>query len=69
MTTIQYDKNTLVIKLKTSDPAALHAQLMHSIAANMHSLYESKRSNDIAPLINLLQSILPNERELEKAFS
>lgn len=73
MNSIKYENEALVITLKCSDPAALHAQLMKSITGNMNCIFAcnlpQRRNVDMAPLVDLLHTILPSERELEKGFS
>lgn len=68
---VEYHENALVLYLPCSDPAALHASLMQSIAANMSAISCVKRKipeDDVAPLIELLRVILPGELALSKAY-
>lgn len=70
---IEYRDAALIITLPCADPAALHARLMQSIAANIHyaSAAKDKAPNyfdEIEPIIILLKCILPGERELMKAY-
>ncbi len=68
---IEYRNDALVITLPCADPAALHASLMQSIAANMNSIGCMQHrliTDEIAPLIDLLRAILPDERALIKAY-
>jgi hypothetical protein len=69
---IEYQPNALVIYLPTSDPAALHSQLMQSIASNMSCIFACtqpyRNSVDITPIIGVLQTLLPDERALGKAY-
>ena len=68
---IEYRNDALVITLSCADPAALHAALMQSIAASMNSIACMQcrlMTDEIAPLIDLLRAILPDERALMKAY-
>ncbi|MBN8668755.1 MAG: hypothetical protein J0M30_14755 [Chitinophagales bacterium] len=72
--TIKYTDSAIVITLPCVDPAATHASLLNSIAANVEysSQSEDKHKNfgdEVTPLIELLRSILPDENQLRKAFS
>ena len=69
---IEYQTDALVISLPCSDPAAMHSQLMQSIAQNLHCIFACNQQHsspvDMAPIISILQSILPGERELNKLY-
>ncbi len=69
---IEYKPDALVITLPCSDPAALHSQLMQSIAANMNNFASNPHHptlpDEISPLINLLRTILPTERHLSRGY-
>jgi hypothetical protein len=69
MTTI-YKPNALVIEIQTSSPQALHAHLLQSINASVqYCIAASDKSENFAdeviPLMQLQQSLLPAEKDLE----
>lgn len=69
MKKVEYLNDSLIIHLPCTDPAAFHAQLMSSIAANMERIVactegHASLQNDVTPLLKLLQTILPGERQL-----
>ena len=65
---VEYLSDGLVIHFYCSDPAATHAALMRSIAANVACLAQCPLKTDVEPLVKLLQVILPDERALERAI-
>lgn len=71
---ITYESAALVIKIDTTDPAILHSQLMHSLIGNLK--YSSSAnpkdinySEQILPLLQLLQTLMPDDKELSKAYA
>lgn len=62
---VKYVQDGIVIHFPCSDPAAMHAALMQSIAASMcaHALQP-----DPQPLVDLLRVILPDEQTLERGI-
>lgn len=72
--TIKYTDSSIVITMPCADPAATHASLLKSIAANVEysTLAEDKHKDfgdEISPLLKFLRTILPDEAQLRKAFS
>jgi len=70
---IQYTNSALVITIPCANPAAVHLQLMKSITANVKysSACQNKSieyTDEILPLLSLLATMIPGERELEKAY-
>ena len=70
---VQYTNDSLVITIPSQCPAALHAQLMKSISSTMiHTAGSAEKTKDfqdeVTPLLELLKTIIPTERELSKAY-
>lgn len=71
---VNYKNGKLTIVIPSSSPAALHASIMQSIVSNMkYSVASPDKATNFAeetiPLINLLQTMLPDERQLESGLS
>ncbi len=70
MSIISYTEDALVIRLKTSDPAALHAQLLGSITRSIsYCLLTPEKpkgfEQDTVCLLDLLKELLPGEHQLK----
>jgi hypothetical protein len=68
-----HNPNSLVITVKTVNPAAMHSDLLRGIncALRLYVDNPEKRPADIAGLTALLelqQTLMPLENQLEKAF-
>lgn len=68
---ISYQPQGLVITIPCTNPEAVHAMLMQSIAANMEysAAAADKHRNyadEVIPLIELLKAMLPDEAQLCK---
>lgn len=66
---VTYQKNQLVITIPESDPAYLHAQLLHGLTLSMRNfICADAKSIDAddkqLALITLLEHLLPDERTL-----
>jgi len=71
---IKYTQDGLVITIPCAEPAAIHAQLLRSITANIqYSSCSTDKStfymDEVVPIINLLKVIMPDERHLLQAYS
>ncbi len=70
---IQKNETGIEITIPCSEPAATHAQLMQSKAANIEysSQAEEKHGNyadEMIPIIRLMKVLLPDAKRLERAF-
>jgi len=68
---IQYKNGALIIILPCADPAAAHALLLNSInsVVKYSAASDDKANNfgdEIIPLLNLQQSLMPGEEDLDK---
>lgn len=71
--TIDYDDGKLNISISCISPAAMHSTLMHSILRTIkYTLSCPDKTEDFAeeviPLIDLMETMLPTERQLKKAY-
>jgi hypothetical protein len=63
--TYEYQENTLIIKMETSDPAALHDRLMKGLTSSMRNyIIGEERNEDQLILIDLMEAVLPDEKIL-----
>jgi hypothetical protein len=69
---VSYDENALVIKIQTSDAAALHERLMNGLTDALRNFITSKtatRTDAQLALVDLLEGMLPDETQLSKAIA
>lgn len=72
--TIEYFEDSLVIRVKTASPAALHYLMLKGIvsALTLKIQDEEHTGDDVDGLValsNVLNNIIPSEKYLQKAFS
>lgn len=69
---IQHTENAIVITIPTSCPAATHECLMRGITAGIraHLIAEKEKADKdyIYNLVQLLEALLPHEKELDAAY-
>lgn len=69
---VLHTKTGLIINMTTNTPAHLHLQLLRAInhAMKMQLLYpnEGRHVNDVTSLAELQITLMPTEKQLEKAF-
>lgn len=67
MSRFHYEKNTLVIMISTTDPAAMHVELMKGLTGAMKNyIICNERDDAQISLVNLLEHLLPGEKLLSK---